>query len=346
MALLMLVCIKKLSTIYSINNNIWSFIIITIFISPSVLKHSSSIDYEEGILIDLLVIYSLSFYIFLYSVVKSKRINQVLTSIIIMMLSITLCYLTKASIIFLYAGSLLLCSAYLIYDRRIFIALCLCTSCLLPLLFWGGHNLKSGNVISVMTSWDGENLFKGNSSQGLALYPNYSLDRIFDPNSTRNIFNGEMITGDFLRRKDFNNEWESNDYYKNKSYSWIVHNPGDFFRFTGLKIYNFFFSIQKSPRTYSYQLGDYNAFSFENIAIMVWLILGRIATLLSLVLGYLSYRKNSRLGTVYFIAFIFIGILYSTPYIIGFNYERHITPFICITLISLGFIYAEYKKLP
>ena len=95
-----------------------------------------------------------------------------------------------------------------------------------------------------MTSWDGENMFRGSSSEGLSLYPFVTLDSMFTDKNFK-LANGQEVNLTELpkKRSAFKNEWEWNDYYKAKSIQWIRSNPSLFFKFTKLKMYNFFIMI-------------------------------------------------------------------------------------------------------
>jgi hypothetical protein len=204
---------------------------------------------------------------------------------------------------------------------------------LLLLSAWGAHNITDSGRLSIMTSWDGENIFRGNSDAGLSIYPYVSLDAIFSGSA---IVNKEGIVvvaaKHYPRAHDFGSEWEWSDYYKALAKDWVVSNPEDEVRYVAKKIYNYYLSIEKSPCSISPDARGCDLLTFERVVTSAWLFIGRVVQILFVLLLWVSFRIPGVMRTISGVS-ILASISYSAPFIIGFNYERHIT--VHIVLISV-----------
>ena len=108
-----------------------------------------------------------------------------------------------------------------------------------------------------------------------------------------------------------------------------------------MKFYNFFIYLKKTPYSVGPIVNDeYNKFSFQQIVVFIWLLFGRLSTLLLLFLIYKKWQNEKILC----LSIILMCGAYAAPYLIGFNYERHITPFIIMTVFSNIMLYNANKN--
>lgn len=343
--ILSLFSLSAIAFFYTVYENIskkntlaWGVAYLLIIVSPPVIKHSSMIKYEEGLLIELLLVWSFGFIVILKLLSLKEYSLKTATIVSIVMITITIVYLTKSSTILLYLITFILSVFYLTKSKSMIVFVSLSMSVLM-LSLWGIHNYTNSGKISIMSSHDGENLFRGNSSMGRLIYPYILLDRLVDSPSFY-LGNDTHINVNLPHKSvnDFNNEWEWNDYYKSKSIRWIKSNPKEFLQYTASKVYNFFIAIKKSPHSSSNNIKDKSQNHIKNLSFSIWLFLGRVFFITTLIICLrLLFRGllYDRLIAIYFLVTI---ICYSTPFIVGFNYERHITPFIVLVMISFPFL--------
>jgi CDP-diglyceride synthetase len=141
----------------------------------------------------------------------------------------------------------------------------------------------------------------------------------------------EILFPDFSK---FKNEVEWNEYYNKMSKEWIINNPKKALSFFLKKINNFYLSYKKTPYSiYENENQENNIKRIDKIFTTVWLVEGRIFLLATILLIIKRYMNNDKFMKIQSIIIILILLAYSIPYLIGFNYERHITPFLLIMII-------------
>ena len=121
-------------TFYVIN-----FFLLFIFISPSIIKHSSNISYEEGIILELLILWSLFFLMSTYFISKNLVVKNEYTPIVVITLS-TVIYFTKASMLLCLILSIILSLFWLQKQKDHKIIITIIISCSV-VLSWGYRNL-------------------------------------------------------------------------------------------------------------------------------------------------------------------------------------------------------------
>jgi hypothetical protein len=142
-----------------------------------------------------------------------------------------------------------------------------------------------------------------------------------------NLVNGEIFT---IGSQDikFNNEWEWNDYFRRLSYSWIESNPYVAFDFMLKKIYNFFFSLYVNP----FETGlNYLYAKF----IHFWLIFGRLMQMELAVMMAALWRRKGGYSKALVSGVAVVNLAYAAPYLVCFNYERHITAYLALVAVCL-----------
>ena len=123
-----------------------------------------------------------------------------------------------------------------------------------------------------------------------------------------------------------------NQYYKEKTILWIKENPKIFAKYIIKKIYNFLIYIKKTPLSIGPDVHkEYFKNPIQEITILFWLLIGRFFTL---VLAYLIMKNwNKKKFLCSFI--ILMNLAYAIPYLLAFSYERHVTPFLIMVIISV-----------
>lgn len=312
------------------------FLILCFF--PNIIKHMSQISYEEGFIYEYLII--LFFYLF---TLQKKNIQHSL--LIILFFSFVVFLFKSSMIIFFLTTILFVCYISVKLNVKIFRNLntYLIISLMIIILgIWLNHNVQHRDKFTLMTSWEGANFFRGANEEGYRIYPEYNLDLIMSGPHNIKLKNNKIVKIPYNKRRDeFKNEDLWSDYYKEKGVLWIKNNPLKFLDYTKNKIYNFFVSTDFSPSNNSI-INDIS--TFRNIFLVyskVWLIIGRLMCLFFIFFIVKFYKRNID------IILFTIGLLgsYSLPYIVGFNYERHITGFLILILISLIYFSNTSKKM-
>ncbi len=310
-------------TFYVIN-----FLLLFIFISPSIIKHSSNISYEEGIILELLMLWSLFFLICVYFISKNLVLKNEYTPIVVITLS-TVIYFTKASMLLCLILSIILSLFWLQKKQNYKIIITILISCSL-VLSWGYRNLKTSNSYNIGSSINWVLGYYGLNNTALKIYPEIALDQIFFAESFK-LKNNEIITNNDNVGVTFENEWIKNEYYKDKSLKWINENPTKFIKLSLKKFYNFFIYLKKTPYSVGPDVNlEYDKNSFQQFVVFIWLLFGRLSTLILMLMIYKKWKNEKFLCSF----IILMSCAYAAPYLIGFNYERHITPFIVMTIFS------------
>lgn len=319
-------------------------ILIVMVLSLPVIKHFSMITYEEGFIGELLVIYTISYLAVICSISDLPSAEEIHWYATVNLLLATVIYLTKSSMILILILSILI-GIYIIIAPGASIQYKFKTYCaifisLFSIFLWVQHNKNYTGQSILSTTYDGENLYRGWNSFSLKIYPEISLDRMFDSNLIVDRSGVKYEVPQIPSRNDFANEVQWNTYYKQISILWIQKNPIQSTILFFTKINNFFLSIVKTPFTstadaQSIKLKSHE--SYENSLFTLWLLFGRSMQFLLLKQCYEIYRKNTGNVSIVYGVFLLLAA-YSIPYIIGFNYERHITPFLILVICCYVFI--------
>jgi hypothetical protein len=181
------------------------------------------------------------------------------------------------------------------------------------------------------SSWEGWNLYKGNNPYVLTMYPNESLDLLDER---------KLIP---VHGMSFKSEWEYSDHLKSIAVNFIKDNPIHFLKLTLLKTW-LFFIVPYSPPCCT-------PGGILTVINNIYLIIFRILFWGCISFSIYSLYKGRNRSFIFkpFICFTIPVLLFGGFYIIGFVYERHITPIILPTIfyfIKLGNIYTISRKNP
>jgi hypothetical protein len=308
-------------------------------LAPNLVKHASVAHYEEGYVLELLAIVAISVMMLLSGNLRDASWSRFVAPV----LAASVAYLFKSSLILVWAAT----SAIVVYaafagGRRAIAAGMIALALAAPVL-WLIHNYTTGHRVSVMSSYDGENMFRGWNSHTLELYPRCSLDMLFEPIRICEDKRVELPTEP--GRAGFDSEWAWNDAYKRRATDWIIQNPSAALKTLGVKLY----TVLVSPRLVPYRMTDgpkeKSRGRAEEIIGSAWLAIGRLLELFGLMASlWLIWRGDARARRVA-VASLFLTASYATPYVLGFGYERHFSIFVMLVAICSLFLFAELVRL-
>jgi hypothetical protein len=181
-------------------------------------------------------------------------------------------------------------------------------------LAWGAFVLRASGRLSLGTSWDGENLFRGWCDAGSRIYPWQSLDRLFDTPSIA-IPSGAVPAPHAPPRCAFPNEWAWSDHYRDRALAWAVESPVRAARYALQKALIVLLEVRPVP-----WLGASEpARAF--VVVLSFLVL-RGAALVALAIGW---RRRAALAQAVPSLMFAAGACAAlcVPLIVGFAYDRH-----------------------
>jgi hypothetical protein len=253
------------------------------------------------------------------------------------------CYLFKSSLILVWfsVSAVILFVAF--QSGRKWLGLGLIALALAAPLSWLTHNFTTSGRLSVMSSYDGENMFRGWNVHTLDLYPQCSLDMLFEP--IRICMDKPIDLPVELGRPGFASEWAWNDAYKKRAMDWITEKPAAALKTLGVKAYN----VLVTPRLVPYRLTDglkeKSRSTAEEVIATAWLAIGRVLELLGLALSVFLLLRGDMAARRVAAASLLLTTSYAAPYILGFGYERHFAIFVMLTAICDLFLFSEFMRL-
>ena len=321
-------------------------ILALIYLSPMYSKHLTSITYEEGFIYWIFPQFFLCIVICSIDLLKKElpQTTREITWASLLAIGTTL-FCFKSSMILL-LGVCYTLIALLTFQgrmsRNLFLVLILS---LLVIGFWGLHNFLESGRITLSSSWNGENLYRGNNFDGYKIYPDVSLDRLWDSELIRKS-SGELIS---IKKQTsytgFINEWYWNDYYKSLALQWAVENPIQWVKFFLKKFYVMFIGVEFTPHKVGALEHDNMTGPLKDLIVFVSLGLIRLLQIIFIFLSLhaviYGQRENRLLVLVMFCSIA----AYTIPYLIGFAYERHVSGLLPLLLIFNSFLWSRLKKI-
>ncbi len=192
-------------------------------------------------------------------------------------------------------------------------------------------NERSSGRFTIGSSWEGWNLYKGNSEHSLELYPPYSLD-LLD-------YEGKVVAG-----RPLVDEWDHNAYFKQRAVAFIRTHPGAFLELAVRKAWIFYGEIRASGLS---QRGESRYARPEYLLQIPWMVVFRVmlwaAILLALqTLWRAPWRSDAAVVALTYLVFL---ALYSAFHVIGFAYERHVMPVVMPTALYLLWRWSENARM-
>lgn len=182
-------------------------------------------------------------------------------------------------------------------------------------------NRRHSGRLTIGSSWEGWNLYKGNSEYSKDLYPPYSLD-ILD-------YEGKIVAD-----RPLADEWDHNAYFKRRAVDFIRTHPGEFLDLAVRKAWIFYGEVRASGLP---QRGDSRYGRPEYLLQIPWMLAFRVMLWAGILLAVqtlwvLPWRSDAAMVALTYLAFL---VLYSGFHVVGFAYERHVMPVVMPTALYL-----------
>jgi hypothetical protein len=323
-----------------------SFILVlgVMALCPAVIKHASMITYEEGFILEPLLVW-IACVVVSAQLLASRATAEAAPWIAVAILIALFVFMTKSSMVLVLTLSFALgLGALGLAGRSLHglapVALAL-LACSVVVGCWGLRQQREVGRFSIMSTWDGENLYRGNNPVAPEIYPRLSLDQLFDSRSV------VLADGRVLRLAPqpgwlgYASERAWDQAYRARAIHWMTAHKRAALGFLLRKAENFFCSIHETPaiRGSGAHAPDRGwKARIEHATITLWLVFGRAMELL------LAYRLRAELRVrdprrAWRAGSMLAALAaYSAPYVVGFNYERHITPFLLMVLMCVAML--------
>tara|TARA_B100000315_G_C14543867_1_gene572255 strand:- start:308 stop:1654 length:1347 start_codon:yes stop_codon:yes gene_type:complete len=301
-------------------NNLFLFLmLLAIFYVPHNIITILSTNFEEGILIYLLVI------LFLTLTQNFRYRNSIVA------LTLSLIFFLKASMFYLSFGLALI---FLLVEKGKgkFLPIILI---LISIIFWGLNSYyKTGKFAfgSSNTSVSGITIGITFHDKFTQFYPIHTPDIFFDDVSRE------------LQNQNFESEWEVNDHLLKRSLNYIKNNPLDVVKGLSQKLYVLFLSPYKDTRTPLQYLAENkkNPIRYSNIPNKIFFII----TIFLLLKSLLNFKKLDSFLKTKNIYFLSIIVLYLFPYMAVYIFPRHCVPIYVLSHIYLVLYLTYSNKFP
>ena len=187
-------------------------------------------------------------------------------------------------------------------------------------LAWGSFvYAETGHFAAgaTMSSWSGEQLYRGNNPYAVWMYPRYSDDTPFSEHMPL-----------VQPTRKFHDEWEANAYFTDRAKAYIAAHPGDVFELSLRKASVVLLDVRDNARMFTP-----DAVMTINPSLLVDRLLYFAAIAACL---FLAYRRQVQWKP------LVIGVLvagaYAAPLIVGYAFNRHVVPFIVMILFCAAWI--------
>jgi hypothetical protein len=300
-----------------------------LYLGPQSLKHGASVEYEEGLLVDLQLCLAIAITYLWRPELTNSLLRRSTMGVAAVALATAMYFAkTTALLTLLVTLAVVICSQRILSASKVIALICVA----LPMALWVRHNYSTSGAIHFSSSWNGENLYRGSSAEGLALYPDVLLDRMFD--STRaTLRHGRVVLLPALsERVCFRNEWEWDRFYAAQARAWALSHPVDWMHF---ELRKFWAALIEPRRTPFSDTGDGTETRYPaviELTMLAWMIFARAIFLGLLVLlvrsavgrPHTGLRwMHTRVQALWALAFLLAGW---APYLAVFNYQRHLIP--------------------
>jgi hypothetical protein len=149
----------------------------------------------------------------------------------------------------------------------------------------------------------------------------------------------------------FVDEWAWHDYYKQKAVAWGKINWDTAISFTLKKAAVLLVSVEKTPLTAGSdvpaeltEIHTSRGKKLEFYAVQSWLLAGRVLEVMLVCLGALLVIRGGAVGIALTASALLALIAYGLPCVIGFCFERHVTPFLVMIASCVSVMIAEVAQ--
>jgi hypothetical protein len=299
-------------------------------LGPQVVKHAAVIDYEEGLLVELMACHAILLGVLLVRP-GPWAIRETAIACVGLVVLAGLGYLAKTTILPFLIMTMVFCAVQL--RSRPSLAAAVVALGLLPLIAWSFFSLQTTGRWSLSSSWNGENLLRGFNSESYEIYPDISVDRIFNAKEGV-LLDGRIVPmGHWTNRPPFTDEWQWNDYYAKLATQWVVSNPIKAVLFSGKKAWAMFVDVQRVPRKISAgeEAEPYGALT--QLSGIGWMMIARVL-FVAFCIGSIVEARATRSARALW-PLVMVGA-YSVPYVIVFASQKHAVPMLVYAGLSFA----------
>jgi hypothetical protein len=308
-------------------------LLFALYLGPQTLKHGASLEYEEGLLVDLGLCLAIAVTYLVRPTLVGPRTRQNSMAIAAILLATAMYFVkTTALITLVVVIALVLWSPQVRAITKGFALLCVAA----PFALWIAHNAASSGAVHLSSSWNGENLYRGSSSEGLALYPQISLDRLFDSTQAR-LGDGTVVPlGNLEKGRCFADEWAWNTYYSRQARAWTEQHPAAALQFLAKKIWVTLFELRHTPYGTSATGEESEYAPAVRLAMLVWMGFARLVLLTLVILLIRELKLGDVRQSAWELALLAAGWV---PFLLVFSYQRHIVPLLVMAGMVLVSLY-------
>jgi len=309
-----------------------------LYFGPQPLKHGAAIEYEEGLLIDLELSLAIALAYLLHPRLATSHSRRVAMGLIALAIAVLMYFIkTTALLMLLVVAGLFLMRARAGWRLNLVAGLLV----VIPFGAWAGHIAMASGTVHLSSSWNGENLFRGYNSESAAIYPQISLDRIFDTRRAV-LDDGTMVPlGDYAEQQQcFADEWAWNESYAQRARAWLVSHPLEALQFNLRKLWVTLVEIRHTPYRVGATGKDPEYPRDVANAMLVWMLAARMALYFLVFRLGLEIARGHRFAALWTLALLAAGF---APYIIVFGYQRHVVP---LLVMAGGLLVTRYFITP
>ena len=297
------------------------------------LKHGATLEYEEGLLIDLSVCLAIAVVYLVRVDLPVSRLRRACFACLAVALG-TAMYFSKSTALLTLVVILTICLT--MRELKPIVKLICCLVVLVPFVLWTHHNYQGSGRFELSSSWNGENLFRGYNSGAAQIYPEISLDRAFDKSSAI-LSNGRVVPlGDFSDQRCFDGEWQWNDFYAKAAREWLLTHRLEALRFDLKKIWVALVEVRETPTYLSESDKTPLRTPAIALAMLLWMLYARILFFAAVALSVLAaYRRHLR-------RHLWIPAMLGAacaPYALVFGWQRHMVPVLMMAGTVLVFLF-------
>ena len=302
-----------------------------LYFGPQALKHGASIVYEEGLLLDLELALAIAVSYLLRPTPPGAGLRTTVMGAIAVAIGVVM-YFTKTTALltlFVVAG-IFICNTQV----RGWAKPVICALAVVPFLAWGAHTYATSGGVHISSSWNGENLFRGYNSESFAIYPQISLDRIFDSRRAVLQDGTAVALGADTSRSCFSDEWAWSRFYSDKAKTWLQSHPVEAGRFLLEKLWVTFVELRHTPYQVSATDPEPDYPPLVRAASVGWMALARLGLLVLIASLIADIANGSKVDALWTLALIAAAF---APYVGVFAYQRHIVPVLVMSGALLVF---------
>jgi len=308
-----------------------------LYFGPQALKHGAAPEYEEGLLLDLELSLAIAVSYLLRPELAATHARRIAMGFMALAIAVLMYFIKTTAL-------LILLVVIVLFGLRARAGwrwnLAAATLVAVPFIAWGMHTAATSSTgVHLSSSWNGENLFRGYNSDSLAIYPQVSLDRIFDSRRAVLADGTSVPLGDYAEQQQcFADEWAWSESYSRRATAWLHGHPLEAFQFNLRKLWVALVEIRHTPYRVGATERDPEYPRGVAVAMVAWMILARLV-FFYLVLRLCSDLARARRGlALWTLALLAAGF---APYVIVFGYQRHVVPLLIMAgglLVTCYFI--------